>query len=240
MRLYLDVPYQEKEEAKALGAKWDARVRKWYTDVFPPEYVRFAKWLLRDRDQALIATEYIYLLDSQRPCFRCGRPTNVVGLGVGEFFLLSDDGTGPRYEFFEDRIDPGEEIHLAWTEDEDDIPPKLLDYIKRNYPVRTGFSKTLGRRCFANHCQHCGAMQGNWFLFQEPDSPLSSDAFGQELEERMQRLRIKQIPIEDNLLLRWDVSLCSNDHAYMGAPREELILAEDPEEVYVTYGELYS
>ncbi|MFR8035218.1 MAG: DUF5710 domain-containing protein [Lachnospiraceae bacterium] len=28
MRLYLDVPYQEKDRAKALGAKWDAKVKK--------------------------------------------------------------------------------------------------------------------------------------------------------------------------------------------------------------------
>ena len=28
--VYLDVPYEKKEEAKALGAKWDKKVRKWY------------------------------------------------------------------------------------------------------------------------------------------------------------------------------------------------------------------
>ena len=33
MRLYLNVPYGEKDSAKSLGAKWDAEVRKWYTDV---------------------------------------------------------------------------------------------------------------------------------------------------------------------------------------------------------------
>lgn len=29
-RLWLDVPYDEKDAAKALGAKWDPRVRRWY------------------------------------------------------------------------------------------------------------------------------------------------------------------------------------------------------------------
>ena len=29
-RTYLNVPYHEKNHAKSLGAKWDARVRKWY------------------------------------------------------------------------------------------------------------------------------------------------------------------------------------------------------------------
>jgi hypothetical protein len=29
-RLYLDVPFAEKEEAKRLGARWDAAAKKWY------------------------------------------------------------------------------------------------------------------------------------------------------------------------------------------------------------------
>lgn len=30
-RIDLRVPYSEKDEAKALGARWDASVKKWYT-----------------------------------------------------------------------------------------------------------------------------------------------------------------------------------------------------------------
>lgn len=30
-RFDLRVPYSEKDEAKALGARWDASVKKWYT-----------------------------------------------------------------------------------------------------------------------------------------------------------------------------------------------------------------
>ncbi len=29
-RLYLDVPFAQKDQAKALGARWDARRKKWY------------------------------------------------------------------------------------------------------------------------------------------------------------------------------------------------------------------
>ncbi len=29
-RIYLTVPYDEKDQAKALGAKWDGVVKKWY------------------------------------------------------------------------------------------------------------------------------------------------------------------------------------------------------------------
>lgn len=29
-KIYLDVPYAQKDQAKALGARWDAIVKKWY------------------------------------------------------------------------------------------------------------------------------------------------------------------------------------------------------------------
>jgi hypothetical protein len=32
-RIWLDVPYAEKNEAKALGARWDASARRWYAPV---------------------------------------------------------------------------------------------------------------------------------------------------------------------------------------------------------------
>ena len=41
---YIDVPYKEKDAAKALGAKWDYRKTKWYV---PPHHDirKFAKWI---------------------------------------------------------------------------------------------------------------------------------------------------------------------------------------------------
>ena len=43
---------------------------------------------------------------------------------------------------------------IAWVENEDDIPLKLLKYLKENYSVKTGYSKTIGRKCFANDSQN--------------------------------------------------------------------------------------
>ena len=56
----------------------------------------------------------------------------------------------------------------------------------------------------------------------------------------MSRLKIKGIPIEDDLLLDWDIGFCSNDPAYLKYGKfEELILSTDPKNEYVTYEELY-
>lgn len=46
VKLILHVPYSEKDEAKALGARWNPDLRTWYVpdgDPGPPE--RFDRWL---------------------------------------------------------------------------------------------------------------------------------------------------------------------------------------------------
>jgi len=42
-KIYLNVPYVEKDEAKALGARWDATKKKWYVPN-TIEISAFAKW----------------------------------------------------------------------------------------------------------------------------------------------------------------------------------------------------
>lgn len=240
MGLFLNVPYEEKDEAKALGAKWNPRARKWYADVPRQDYLKFAKWILRDTDNTVIATEYIFIVEGQRSCWNCGRSTRLVGLGIGEHIHMFDDGDGPQFEIMEDYVDAGEELHLAWTDREDEIPPKVRKYLKEKYSVKTGYSKTIHRDCFANHCDHCGALQGNFFVFQETDSPLNLMAEGDELIKRASKLKVFMIPIDDDLQLNWDVGFGSTDYAYFKyGHSEELILSSDPENDYISYEELY-
>lgn len=44
-RVYLAVPYEEKDEAKALGAKWDKAGKSWYMDGDNQNLAAAAKWL---------------------------------------------------------------------------------------------------------------------------------------------------------------------------------------------------
>jgi DNA helicase-2/ATP-dependent DNA helicase PcrA len=45
-KVYLDCPFDEKNEIKALGAKWDKFKKKWYTtaDVYKKSLEKFARW----------------------------------------------------------------------------------------------------------------------------------------------------------------------------------------------------
>ena len=42
---YLNVPYQEKEEAKEMGARWDPAAKKWFIFSDNPKLSNFKKWL---------------------------------------------------------------------------------------------------------------------------------------------------------------------------------------------------
>jgi len=42
--LYINVPYEEKDEAKSMYPKWDRKKRKWYA-TNPKFYFRFNKWI---------------------------------------------------------------------------------------------------------------------------------------------------------------------------------------------------
>ncbi|MDD4914819.1 MAG: DUF5710 domain-containing protein [Methylococcales bacterium] len=42
-KIYLNVPYAEKDAAKSLGAKWDAAIKKWYAPT-GADISLFSKW----------------------------------------------------------------------------------------------------------------------------------------------------------------------------------------------------
>lgn len=244
MKLYLNVPYAEKDEAKALGARWNPRVKKWYVDTQPENYSKFSRWILRDTDEAMIALNYIYVIEAEQSCWKCGMVTPVIGLGIGEHINIYEEENKDKVfhdEPYEGKSTFEEEIHLAWASHEEDIPPRLLIYLKQNYFVRTQYSRTIRASCFANYCKFCGALQGNWFLFDEPDSVLSSCVPDEEtLVERMRNLKIKGIHIEDGLQLNWEVGYCARDNAYLKYGNyEEIILSERPEGRGVSYEELF-
>ena len=61
-KLFLNIPYNEKDIAKKLNAKWDSLERKWYWNSEVSEYVKFAEWILENYDMAIIAHNNIYIL----------------------------------------------------------------------------------------------------------------------------------------------------------------------------------
>jgi len=95
----MPAPYQEKELAKALGARWDTRRTVWYV-IDLNDLTPFAKWLPQPARLNHRADSYV-LLESRRNCWKCGRTTRVFG-----FALLSGheqlEKSRPDLEFPDD------------------------------------------------------------------------------------------------------------------------------------------
>ena len=104
MSLILDVPYSEKDEAKALGAKWDPQKKKWFV-ADSTEYIKFIRWIPGVLEDTNIILDHFYIIEGYKQCYRCHRPTKVISFGVDEYlsFVLDED---------EDEND----IALEWSE----------------------------------------------------------------------------------------------------------------------------
>ena len=56
MKLYLDVPFEEKDAAKKAGAFWHASKRRWF--IVDRAVGPFLKWLAKDYESQLAMIEY--------------------------------------------------------------------------------------------------------------------------------------------------------------------------------------
>ena len=239
-KIYMNVPYAQKEEAKALGAKWDANVKKWFYEGEVKNFPKFGKWILENEEECIIAYENLCIIEGKQTCYKCKKETRVIGLGIREHskLRLSDEYI---IDDPDDTSEVEDEIFLAWVTSETDIPPLLLRYMKKHYNVKTGFSNQVGK-CFANHCEHCGSIQGNYHLFYGENSPISTmTPVESELIDRMSRLKICNIYTDAALVLNWNMGYCSNDWAYTVYCKqfEDIILSEMSEELFIEYAELY-
>lgn len=53
------------------------------------------------------------------------------------------------------------------------VPKDVLSYVQKNYNFRMGYSKSVQDSYLANHCDRCNSLQGDNFLYDEPELPFS-------------------------------------------------------------------
>lgn len=84
--LLLDVPYDERNEAKNLGARWSPDYKKWYVEK-REDYGKFIKWM---GDDKLLVLDNLYLIEGIHTCFKCGKDTRVIGFGLDKYLPIYD------------------------------------------------------------------------------------------------------------------------------------------------------
>lgn len=180
-RIFLSVPFSEKDKAKKYGAKWDADKKLWYIDskVKSPLIVKYIPYSI------IVAPLFYYYIE--RECWKCGTINNlavftskniVPYINHLENFSFNEISTNMPIDDLNEAIENLLDSNCIYKEitsySECDISisdlnlstdNQLKNEVNFKLPnYKKSYSKTQNSYVFANHCSNCGAMQGNFFL----------------------------------------------------------------------------
>ena len=187
--LYLEVPYAEKDEAKKLGAKWNAQEKKWYVPDGVDESL-FKEWIpvTTTTEYNLEAKSPFYLVKSQEICWKCTKRTEVVCFasnGVNDY----EDGD---YEFFI--------TYSMITLVPSDLAQFIRDHLKL---FHLDYSKTAHCSYYMNHCEHCSTGLGDYFMHNSPEGAFFPVTEQQALDMKLIKLEFTgRIPLEASPIIQ--------------------------------------
>jgi hypothetical protein len=150
-RTYLNVPFEDVELVRSLGARKDLDRMCWYLDT-GQDAAAFSKWLEdaeSEEEGFVIASDAAFVAVSRVSCWKCHEDTQIICI-----FCDSGAVLGEPLERFT--------VREVWEVDD-----ALREQLRR-WPE---FHPVVTDGCFANHCQHCGAVQDDMDLHSEPDQP---------------------------------------------------------------------
>lgn len=170
MPLKINVPYNDKDVAKSKGAFWDVEQKTW----FVPDHKDindFQQWIDKSKVSVIIKSPIFIALNSN-DCYRCANETAVISLASNNFYFLSTDENEEEKWFKADG--------LSFFSMPLFIENELIGKISKLFPnFKIAYSHTAESSYWANHCEHCGALQGDFFLHSEPGGAF----FPLEIEE---------------------------------------------------------
>ena len=147
-RQYLYVPVQEREQVRALGARWDADAKCWYIGR-GADTARFARWLGDGiSEEFSIISSHAFVASVDTLCWRCHARISVVCI-----YCANGEIDGEPYEDF---------TVANITAADRALREQLTPWPSfRDAKRRDGVALT-------NHCGHCGARQDDYYLHCEP------------------------------------------------------------------------
>lgn len=193
--LLLNVNYNEKDEAKKLGARWDTELKKWYIND-RKNYHKFIKFI----NGNIIIIDNLYLIEGKQNCFKCGKETRVIGFGIDKYLDVNDN----CIDFSNLN---NNDIHIVGAIKP--IPEKLLQYIQQKYNYKMRFSKTTQTSNISNCCDNCDILQGDFFLFYEVDSPFFITSI-----DDVKKLKIYKIKLDNDIAINTNCGYASYDFMF--------------------------
>lgn len=193
--LLLNVAYEEKDEAKSLGAKWNPELKKWFIQN-TEDCIKFMKWIwsdYKDYEELYIIKDHLYLVEGIQSCHKCKNPTRVIGLGIDKYYQVYDENEDYNYT-----VDLNDIEDIEISPINEGLPKQILDYCMKNWNFKKTFSKTIKSSYLANCCDKCNSLQGNYFLFSEVDSPFGFFDVNKAKSLKIHEIKLKyDIPIRD-------------------------------------------
>lgn len=132
--IYLDVPFKEKDHAKAFGALWDRERRAWFIPT-GLDISRFEHWLPRVVDGG-IANNVLLVPET---CWKCRDTTMclLAGADADTYYFLGEES----FQCLASQLDANALIAIGAG------------------PLRPRWSGTLGRSSWSNGCVHCDVLR---------------------------------------------------------------------------------
>jgi hypothetical protein len=176
-RVDLDVPFSEKDEAKALGARWDPQAKVWYVPE-GRDSAPLAKWIPQHPESALepepeypLRSPYYFLVESKSDCWKCGSSTRVHAFMLPEeheqfeYADETDEGftLGSPRGYWERYGERGKVSNVYG------LSPSVLAQLRSHTSgYKPAYSQQAGETYYMNHCEHCGAKLGDFYMHSEP------------------------------------------------------------------------
>lgn len=192
MPLKIKVSYQEKEEVKSKGAFWDIEDKTWYVPAHK-NYNDFIKWIESDKF-SIIAKKPFFVAQNKRVCWKCSKLTNVIALASNNFYefdyVNEDDDNDLTKEWFK-------QDYFTFFSTPEYIDQEIINLVQKKFPFyKYGYSKTINEKYWANHCENCNALQGDFFNHSEPGGAFSPISI-----EECQEITLIKVPSKFDLTI---------------------------------------
>lgn len=113
-------------------------------------------------DERIEIQKFISIVSGKQECFRCKKETKVSGLGLLEDEIRFLDSPQKKLQ------DYGYDLYIfPWSKIFEQLPENLKQHVLTQYPVQYKYSKTIGARYYANVCEHCGVIQGDFYVYED-------------------------------------------------------------------------
>ena len=160
MPIKINVPFNQKDEAKKLGAIWIPDVKTW---VIPDniENINPFKACLPLQGGSIIKYPYL-VAKSDRICYQCKKETPLIAFGSKNYFTTA-------FNFPE--IIWGKYDVPVFFRDIRSVDNDLVPVLEKHFPFfQNTYSKKLKKNVWVNTCIHCQTIQPDDYNFRVPFS----------------------------------------------------------------------